>query len=221
VSTRVRSTAGRETAELLMVTAERLYGEYGIDAVSLRQIADAAGQRNPAVVQYHFGSRDGLLRAIVEFRAQPANKPRDEMLDELEQSGRVDDLPALLAAAVVPLLEVQPPDSHYLRFVARLHTSATLAPIYGEVAGAFDSVQRISRYVTRALADLPAPLAATRVALAFDMLLRSIADYQQQVEDGRPRLLPFDLFLDDLLSAVAGFLRAPTPPDAKLRLRRA
>jgi len=38
----------------LLVTAERLFAQSGIDSVSLRQIATAAGYSNPATVQYHF-----------------------------------------------------------------------------------------------------------------------------------------------------------------------
>jgi len=40
----------------LMDAAERLYAEHGFAAVSIRQISDAAGQRNKSIVQYHFST---------------------------------------------------------------------------------------------------------------------------------------------------------------------
>jgi AcrR family transcriptional regulator len=210
----------RGTAELLIVTAERLVGEHGVDAVSLRQIAEAAGQRNPAVVQYHFGTKEGLLRAILEYRVAPANARRHAMLDELERSGELLDLHRLLEAAIVPILDEQPADSRYLQFVARLPRSrAALARIFGEVDEEYGgSATRIGGYLNDALQDLPPPLRANRLSVAFDVLLRALADHQQQVENGLPDLLPWDLFVDDLILGVVNFLRAPVPPNATERL---
>ena len=56
--------------------AERLFTRDGVDGVSLRQIAVEAGLRNPASVQYHFGSKEALLRAVVELRLPPINERR-------------------------------------------------------------------------------------------------------------------------------------------------
>src|SRR4051794_8960130 len=105
------------TTERLIVVAEQLYADHGLDAVSLRQIAEAAGQKNHAVVQYHFGTKDQLLRAIVRYRTEDAQDQRRIALDALEQSGRQHDVRGLLEAAVIPLVRSQPPDSNYLRFV--------------------------------------------------------------------------------------------------------
>uniref|UniRef100_UPI0010418D0F TetR/AcrR family transcriptional regulator n=1 Tax=Actinomadura fibrosa TaxID=111802 RepID=UPI0010418D0F len=53
-----------DTRERLLDAAERLYAERGIDGVSLREIVQAAGARNATAVQYHFGDRGGVIRAI-------------------------------------------------------------------------------------------------------------------------------------------------------------
>ena len=47
------------TRELLLNTAERLFAEHGVAAVSNRQICEAAGQGNNYAIGYHFGSREG------------------------------------------------------------------------------------------------------------------------------------------------------------------
>jgi AcrR family transcriptional regulator len=46
--------------------AEQLFGDHGVANVSLRQIRLAADQRNAAAVQYHFGDRDGVVRALAD-----------------------------------------------------------------------------------------------------------------------------------------------------------
>ncbi|MGH6781308.1 MAG: TetR/AcrR family transcriptional regulator, partial [Sphingomonadaceae bacterium] len=51
------------TRERLMAAGEALIGLHGIDGVSLEDIARGAGQANKYAVQYHFGSRDGLIQA--------------------------------------------------------------------------------------------------------------------------------------------------------------
>src|SRR5215212_6920733 len=58
------NAGGRATRELLMLTAERLFAERGFEGVALREIGREAEQRNPAVTQYHFGTRDDLVREI-------------------------------------------------------------------------------------------------------------------------------------------------------------
>ena len=58
------------TREHLLDVAESLFLSQGIDQVSLRAIAREAGQKNPSALQYHFGNREGLIKAIVARRLQ-------------------------------------------------------------------------------------------------------------------------------------------------------
>src|SRR3546814_18955310 len=55
-------------APRILQAAEDCFGEHGIDAVSLRQIAIAAGQGNPADVPYHFGFKVGFLEELFQNR---------------------------------------------------------------------------------------------------------------------------------------------------------
>jgi len=52
----------------ILLAAERLFGRHGIEGVSLRQIAEAAGHGNVNATQYHFGNKDGLVLAIMHYR---------------------------------------------------------------------------------------------------------------------------------------------------------
>ena len=67
----------------LMDAAERLYAEHGFAGVSIRQISDAAGQRNKSVVQYHFSNRDELIKAIIARHVEPVDRLRMAMVAEL------------------------------------------------------------------------------------------------------------------------------------------
>ena len=57
------------TRDRLSDAAVQLYGDSSIVAVSLREISAAAGQKNPTALEYHFGDRDGLLKAIFDKHA--------------------------------------------------------------------------------------------------------------------------------------------------------
>ena len=72
-----------------MATAEELFATRGIDAVSVRDITEAA-DANTASINYHFGSKRGLIDAIVERRAEALGRRRVELLDELEGGEPVD-----------------------------------------------------------------------------------------------------------------------------------
>ncbi|MDF2235125.1 helix-turn-helix domain containing protein [Albimonas sp. CAU 1670] len=93
--------------EKILETAERLFALHGIDAVSIRRINAAAGQKNGSAVHYHFGSRDGLLEAIFALRIGVRDQRRLELLDALKEDAR-DRLPevrGIADAMVRPMFE--------------------------------------------------------------------------------------------------------------------
>jgi AcrR family transcriptional regulator len=72
-----------ETEEKILAAAERLFGEQGYAATSLRHIIAEAGV-NLAAIHYHFGSKEELLDQLVMRRAGPVNAERLAILDRLE-----------------------------------------------------------------------------------------------------------------------------------------
>jgi AcrR family transcriptional regulator len=95
------ATTTAPTTERLIAAAEELFATHGIDAVSLREINRAAGARNASALQYHFGDRDGLLRAVLRKHHADVEARRHAMLDAYEADGR-HDLRALAGALVRP-----------------------------------------------------------------------------------------------------------------------
>ena len=89
----------------LMLTAERLFGERGIDAVSLRQIVSAAGQANSSAVQHHFGTKEGLIQAVYDMRLPELDVGRKRRLDAARDSNGNVSIPQLLVALYMPVVE--------------------------------------------------------------------------------------------------------------------
>ncbi len=67
----------------LLDAAERYVVDKGFDLVSVRDITGAAGA-NVAAVNYHFGSREGLMAAVVQHVMEPLNEERLRVLGGLK-----------------------------------------------------------------------------------------------------------------------------------------
>lgn len=67
----------------LLDAAEQLFAEKGFESVSVRDVTQAA-KANVAAVNYHFGSRDGMIALVVVRYITPINQERLVRLDALE-----------------------------------------------------------------------------------------------------------------------------------------
>jgi AcrR family transcriptional regulator len=113
----------------LVAAAERLFVDRGLDAVSLREVVAEAGATNASAIQYHFGGRSGLVRAVLDKHAPAVEARRHALLDAYEARG-VDDLRDLAAAYVRPLAtELDDPDGGpgYLQLLADLMNRPNLS----------------------------------------------------------------------------------------------
>jgi AcrR family transcriptional regulator len=122
-----KTTARPDTREQIIRSAEVLFASRGIDGVSLREINRAAGQRNASALQYHFGDRNGLVRAVIERHRADTEPRRHALLDQYEAGGIVD-LRALAAALVLPLaskLADQDGGRAYLQINCDVYTRST------------------------------------------------------------------------------------------------
>ncbi|MCZ6689495.1 MAG: TetR family transcriptional regulator [Planctomycetota bacterium] len=72
-----------DTRERILAAAERLAAEHGFAGTSLRSITADAGV-NLASVNYHFGSKEGLIQEVFGRLIRPVNRERLELLDALE-----------------------------------------------------------------------------------------------------------------------------------------
>ncbi len=73
----------RDTKEQLILAAEHLFARQGIEGTHIRDINRLSGQRNPSAVHYHFGSKEGLLEAILVRHQQAVEVEVARRLDEL------------------------------------------------------------------------------------------------------------------------------------------
>ena len=94
------------TRSRILDVAEELFGERGLDRVSIRDITRKA-RVNLAAINYHFGSKEDLIAAVFERRVVPVNEARLAALDRVEKSAgrRIPKLEAVLEAFIRPALQ--------------------------------------------------------------------------------------------------------------------
>ena len=90
---------GSETRARLLVEAARLFAEVGVWQAATGAIVRAAGQRNASALTYHFGSRQGVLDAILADHGNPIDAQRGDLLAKI--STDAPDIRVLVDALAV------------------------------------------------------------------------------------------------------------------------
>lgn len=189
---------------LLVETAERLFAERGIEAISLRDVSKEAGQRNHSAAQYHFGDRAGLVAAVFNNRMALVNERRHALLNEIGG----EDLHEIVRAAVEPLAGVvMETNGWYGRFLVRARWD-TFAQ--GVVAGlpVLSSWSRLLAELVPHVRPLRMPLRRARLEQMGTLLIGSVAGWEWQREQGELRVSVRAL-QTDLISTITAVLTAP------------
>lgn len=203
-----------ETQERLIATAERLFAEHGLDAVSMRQINREAGQLNTSSIHYYFGSREAVFEAVLERRMSAINRERLALLAEMRADGRIHDLREAVAAYVRPLaaqVAVGEGGNHYVRFLAQAYASTEI-DIGRLVRGKWDqSLDEVAALLQALLPNLPEPVFRERLGHLFRGVVYVLADRERDILRGRerPGRLPLTAMVEDLIDTQAAALGAP------------
>lgn len=222
-SNAVQRVDGSNTRLLLISVAEKLVAQNGPDGVSSRQIAAAAGQTNNYAVQYHFGSKEGLLDAVFAHRLQRVDTMRAELFASVSREGEEASVRKWLDVLLLPLAdEILDPDSRYVGFLARVFLYR-----FNEIPLWFGGGERpVSRIAISAAEEIRAQISYVpevvrnrRMHVVFANCLLALASFEQQLASGETPDLPFDAFVTDLLDTAAHALVTPVSEATASALR--
>ena len=205
--------AADDTRLRLIEAATELLAEEGVFAGSLVEITRRAGQRNRGAVHYHFGSREGLLVAVLHQHVAFLAAREGELL-AVARTTPADDLASVLEAIVRPaveLAETGPSGRQYLVIVGQLVEE--FDRLDEAVAAELSATGGYAVY--ELLAERMPPLDETlhneRLALITGFILRTVADRARASERAQPGRvqLPTELFVRNLVTMAAGMATAP------------
>ncbi|MET0370660.1 MAG: helix-turn-helix domain-containing protein [Sphingobium sp.] len=197
------------TTDAIIEAAERLFGQQGVDGVSLREIGRAAGSSNHYAVQYHFGSKDALVRAIVARRLPNMERKRGELLSQASRDGLLNDVRALLDVLLRPVVDET--DAHgdcsYAAFLINIYWRTSIPRTWLDEAPLTNHVIQL---IMSAVPDVPGPYVGERLRLAVVMFLHMLVHLDRAKNDG---VTPAQRIakIDDAIAMAAGAISSPLP----------
>lgn len=168
----------QDTQKLLLDAAEAIVAAQGFNGASLRDIADRAGV-NVALIKYHFGSKDGLVEAMMLRRIGPVDARRLELLDAVEAATPTgplqleDVLEALIRPAVEEGLAGTDEAKQFMRLIGRVFAEP---PVVMNLMGRHlaPTMKRFDAAVERALPGLPRQDQAWRKVACMGVVQHSL-----------------------------------------------
>lgn len=192
------------TKDRLIVVAGELFAERGFDAVSLRTITDKANA-NLAAVNYHFGSKQDLIVAVVDDIVRPVNERRLFLLDDIDYS-RLRSIKEIVHAFIDPVFDAcnseSESDNKYYKLISRCiasrdeRVSSIIIKQFPEVLAKFVDA------ITKALPEISSNSAHLKVMFMAGALAHSLFHYESLllISEGRFELNSTDVLKSELVS---------------------
>lgn len=206
---KVRSDA----AEHLKAVALRLFAERGIDGVTVRQIAEAAGQKNHAVVGYYFGSKEALVRELIVDGARAIDIRRNAWLDSCEAKGGPHTVAEVIEGMIETSLDpdASPGDESFNRFFTLLglsHRAFFMEALEGRWNTGY---QRCLEHLRRLMPEMPAAKKNERFVFLGSTLGAVLASRESELSDkSRPhRMWQSSATLNHAAKVIAAMIEAP------------
>lgn len=206
-----------DTKERILDVAEQIFAEKGYSATSMRTITSRAGV-NLAAVNYHFGSKAQLYRAVFRRRVEPMNRSRIQALQALERKAgdqplELDDiLRAFVEPALKASMDPEQGGTNFIKLLGRTHAEPGpevhdfLPPMYEEVKNRYRSA------LAKTLPDLSQEELSWRVHFVIGAIAFTLAgtDALEMIESCR-YCDPTDIqgIVQHLLPFLKGGLSAP------------
>ena len=206
------------TRESLLDAAEELFSERGIPTASLRAITERAAA-NLAAVHYHFGSKQGLVRAVFDRRLAPLNRERLALLDLCEaEGGGVEEVVRAFVGPVF-LMAHEAHKSAFAQMMARAYSEPS-EEVREIVAGQFSEV--VDRFVValvQRLPELPEDEIFWRLLFVAGSMAHTVScgHLLAQYSRGRCSVARPEESIDHLVTFLAAGLRAPAPGQGAAR----
>lgn len=204
------SATAAQTRHRLLVATEILVVREGVLALSVRRIAGEAGV-NSALIRYHFGDTDGLLRDLAQRNANRIRDSRDLLLDALDAPPGYE---AAVDALVLPLWTPAAMSDRHRAIVVLDEIFSRASPsLQEEIWGAFaDGVQRVTLALRQSMEGGDAAGLAWRIrfvtAAALDIPPRSARSGEHPrspiygLDSPEERLAQFRRFAQQALRAI-------------------
>lgn len=181
----------------LLRTAERLMAERGVDAVSLREISAAAGQKNHSAAQYYFKDKLGLVENLLLRHSLDLQRDWLRILETLRTENllSLERLVELLVRSVAAKLDDDDGGIAFIRISAQLVAHPTI-PLLERTAASTEAPLALGEAMMEFI-DVPPELIMARMERVAGMMYNALASYAL-----RPFMMEREAFLNDLMDCL-------------------
>lgn len=209
---KARPREDQDVKTRLIEAAESLFAQRGLEGVSLREIAAAAGQGNHSVVQYHFGGKENLVREIIAHRISGFEQRRRQLLDKIKARKAGVDVKALLEVLHLPITEQQDAEGRhaYARFMLQYLTLFRYAEGMEHPGWSGSAADEALDLLRAQLPGLPAADLYRRLTTVSSLLMTALVERDNSIARGH-KVPAQSAFFGDLFNMMEAAMKAPLP----------
>ena len=195
------------TRDALITAGRRLLARPGGLATPVKEIVDAAGQRNVSALHYHFGGRRGLVDAILDVHGGRIEERRGVMLQQFGRDLESATLSQLVDAFIAPQAELLgvTEGRQFLSIISQLVDLFDRWDLVPERTG--EHAMRVFRAIQERMPQALTPeLRHERITRFLELVTSALGARARNVEANRPAPLASDAFVANLAAMSIGAL---------------
>ena len=213
------------TRERIKRAARRLFALKGVDAVAVRDIIAAAGQKNASSLNYYFGSKEGLIETLIGDALAIAHARWDAALDAVEAAGGPRAIREVVELLVLQGLPPNSPegDEASARFLAMILQTRRDLVVAAAARRGLAAYDRALRHIKRLMPAMPERARDQRLLFYFSASTAVLAVLEGAAKPNGGYAKPWDTPdpLRNFIDAMVGMFEAPwtdaDPPSQRRR----
>lgn len=206
---------GERTKEKIKVVALKLFAQNGLESVSVRDINRAAGQKNAGSINYHFSSRDDLIRELMVDVAKAIDREHLRRITEAEAQGgphSIRDVVDILVATPSLSTDRRFQSDYSLRFL-NLAVMSRREMLFDAMRGEDVGTRKCLAHIARLAPGMPPELLRQRLTLMMIYLFSAASSREEALNatSGRiwERLWGNSSARENLTDTIVGIICAP------------
>tara|TARA_R100000935_G_scaffold58904_1_gene99396 strand:- start:22263 stop:22973 length:711 start_codon:yes stop_codon:yes gene_type:complete len=211
----------------LKAAAQKLFAERGVDGVSVRDITAAAGLRNSASLNYHFGGKEALVRELIIDGARSTDEARNRALDNMEADGGpkeiADIIRLLLDTNIGVNAGISGATQGYMQFITVLQMNNRTLFMEALENRWNSAYLRCQDYLRNFLSDLPPEVLNHRLVFMTLFINMALSSRETALENTHRtgKLWTQTGSLEQMTDCIVGMLTAPQSAMEEGQLRKA
>ena len=186
-------SVSEKTRQRILGAAGKVFAQGGYRAMTLRQVTHEA-KVNLAAVNYHFGSKMNLMRALLRDRFEPINQQRRQLLDQQVKAHAPDPVPLSIIYDTL------------------------FRPLFTGIGSASDNDTNLIQIISRALTEPAEFIRGLHKEFFADLSKRFMSEIQRSCPELSPEQIQYRFFLSvsTMIGTVIEQVHLETISDGKL-----